>query len=543
MDEVISCMLGSIRRSFASMDAWNENEYALFLRNTNEELNELLHTTAPIQTNFADYEKAMKRVFDAFAWFLPCCSNAVHVDEMYNGTHISAMVLAKCIFLVLEDTEASAVRCAPAVIAPAAPDLHVCATAFCDFKFSDFRKYVEALQARLPSVLHLCSQRQCVMCIVMCLYVFGKYTSLSSFKIHELDDPAAREPISANASDFRLPKKTIREYANVLLSITRNVLAYHHAEVVQCEATSADAYQRIIAGVSSNTNSKKNVELHSAMAARVAKIRRIENNHSSLHGGVATQDPDVLWNCVSKLLGSDAAGLKPRTVGPQLAALLADICIVCAHDMTLPEESTVVSDAFCRVVVRALEQYYIIPSASTYRTIQHLETLLPGQRLAYAFDFMQFDTGQLTQVIYFHNPTASQQIAPVSLKSWDPGSAAGPLGAFMQLDRTVQVHACDIQDPLGIRRETYVISRPVEVNHDRNSVVSLPELHKYAFIVCAGCTFLVRRSDGRCFRLGNTDFHDFPYLALVCLYCRLSHTARSICAIALNSVKLLSTCT
>ena len=540
MERVISCMLESIPRSFASSGAWNENEYALFLRNTNEEINELLQTEAPIQTSFPEYTGAMTRIFDAFSWYLPCCSNEVHVDEMYNGTHISAMVFAKFIYIVLEDTDAPAVQCSLQHVVPSMPELHVTANVFCDFVYTDFRKFMEALQARLHIMLHASHANVSCACLVMCWYVFGKYVSLSSFDIHQLDDPAVREPLAPNASEFRLSKKSIRASANVLLSLTRNVLLFYHATPVHCTAVSAQACERIVTGISNNMNEKKTVQLHEEMEKRVAKVRRVQKQQTTVHGAAPVQDAEVLWNCVSKLLGTDAVGLKPRTIGPKLTSLLADICIVCSHDLALAADSTTVSDAFCRVVICALEQYYIVPSASSYRTIQNLEALMPGQRLVYAYDFMQFDTGQLTQVIYFHNPTATQQSAPVNLKSWDPTSAAGPLGAFMQLDRTVQVHASDVQDPLGIRREKHVISRPAEINHDRNSVVALPELRDFSFIICLGCTYLVRRSDGRCFRLGTVDAAEYPYVALVCLYCRLSDTARSICAIALNSVKLLT---
>jgi hypothetical protein len=540
MDAIISCMLESVPRCFATSETWNENEYALFLRNTNAEINELLHTEAPIQNNLPDYEKAMTRMFDAFAWCLPCCSNEVHVDEMYNGTHISAMVFAKCVYIVLEDTDANVVQCTPQTILPDLPVFHITSTPFCDFVYTDFRKLIEALQARLHVMLEASDARTSCTYLVMCWYVFGKYVSLPAFTIHQLDDPTVREPLGPNASEFRVNKKSIRACANVLLSLTRDVLLFYHATLVHCEATSQDTYARIVTSISNNMGKKKTTHLHHEMAQHVAKVRRLQTQQASVRSAVVAQDPEILWSCVSKLLGSDAVGLKPRTIAPKLMSLLADISIVCVHDLALSTDCTTVSDAFCRVVVCALEQYYIVPSASSYRTVQNLETLLPGQRLVYTYDFMQFDTGQLTQVIYFHNPVATQLSAPVNLKSWIPTSAAGPVGAFMQLDRTLQIHASDIQDPLGIRRETHVISRPAEVHHDANSVVALPELHDFSFIVGSGCTYLVRRSDGRCFRLGNTDAVEHPYVALVCLYCRLNNTARSICAIALNSVKLLT---
>ncbi len=65
------------------------------------------------------------------------------------------------------------------------------------------------------------------------------------------------------------------------------------------------------------------------------------------------------------------------------------------------------------------------------------EVILPGQRLNYALDFQHFDTGQLSQVVYLHNPLYSARAPPTMVEEWD--GPAGPLAAFVQLHTGVQV--------------------------------------------------------------------------------------------------------
>ena len=66
------------------------------------------------------------------------------------------------------------------------------------------------------------------------------------------------------------------------------------------------------------------------------------------------------------------------------------------------------------------------------------EKILPGQRLNYAFDFQHFDTGQLSQIIYLHNPLHKPIAPPVTLEQWDKDHSAGPLAAFAQLHPFLQ---------------------------------------------------------------------------------------------------------
>ena len=62
---------------------------------------------------------------------------------------------------------------------------------------------------------------------------------------------------------------------------------------------------------------------------------------------------------------------------------------------------------------------------------------MPGQRLNYALDFQHFDTGQLSQVVYLHNPLYTARAPPTMVEEWD--SVSGPLAAFAQLHTGVQV--------------------------------------------------------------------------------------------------------
>jgi hypothetical protein len=95
-----------------------------------------------------------------------------------------------------------------------------------------------------------------------------------------------------------------------------------------------------------------------------------------------------------------------------------------------------------------------------------MQNLCPGQRLNYAFDYMHFDTGQLSQVIYLHNLQFKQSVPPTTIFDWKDDSPAGPIAAFLQLITDLELWLQDSDDPLGILGDTLQIRRPLDRNKE-----------------------------------------------------------------------------
>jgi len=205
----------------------------------------------------------------------------------------------------------------------------------------------------------------------------------------------------------------------------------------------------------------------------------------------------------------------------------------------------------------ALKFFYVVPSGERYRDISLIENLCSGQRLNYAFDFMHFDTGQLSQVVYLHNLQYKQNTPPNAVEDWKDESVAGPIAAFLQLITDLEIWLHDADDPLGILGDKLQIRRPLDRNKEmpaaptaststkdseNNAEQTQVFNAKWGIIVNRTDAYLINRSTTAIYRAESArpteDYH--RVLSVLVLYLRQNNLMESIACVALNALKISS---
>jgi hypothetical protein len=539
--KVCGAMCDSMRAAAGMSEAWDESDHAMRLRTVHEQITRACVDETSIETEARDWEQSMRTLCASFLWLLPACENSIDVADVFNGSHVTGIVLCKLIYLVLSDLCADTQSASPCTVFAACAEMHTATTTFAEHRYSELELYVHALQARVGSLLQNGHADAAAVGVVYLGYMLGRLFCAETLDAHDLDVASVRELASAYDGQFQLSKKAARGGCVVLFCLLRECVLHATARAV--ELVSAPVANDSVLAASMNAN-EKGVYVANLAPRMLANVQRVKRRRVEPSTAADAAADATLWASIVKRIGVHRMGARPRKVSPKLRALLRDICVVLNTDAdAVPDAATgsvAVSESFVRVLVCALENYYVVPSAGMHRTVQLLEELLPGQRLCYAFDQTHFDTGQLSQVVFFHNPMAKHRPPPSTVDAWDRNSSAGPIAAFAQLDQALVVHAVDVQDPVGIRRETHVVARPSDAipATDKTQARKTPLYGNSAFIVAAGGTYLVHRKSHCAYALGATRHAQFPYMALVAHYARGAGLIPEICGIAVNSCKL-----
>jgi len=271
--------------------------------------------------------------------------------------------------------------------------------------------------------------------------------------------------------------------------------------------------------------------------------------------GNAREPPsaDKTWEFLLKKLGPHKLGPRPRKMNPEFTMLLSDV-VVSLSDKYNHTGNSVVTRSCLNIIQTALKYYYVVPSAERFRDIVLMQNLCPGQRLNYAFDYMHFDTGQLSQVIYLHNLQFKQSVPPTTVLDWHDSSPAGPIAAFLQLITDLELWLQDSDDPLGILGDTLQIRRPLDRNKvdtnntesenaaDENSCPDTTQKFNssYGMVVNKTKAYLVDRKRMTTFHAEKQrEFPEFhPALALLVVYARKNMLMESMASVAINALKL-----
>lgn len=541
--EVCGVMRDSMRVAAGMSEAWEESDHAMRLRAVHEQITRACVDETSIETEACDWKQSLCSLCASFLWLLPACENGIDVADAFNGSHVTGVVLCKLIFLVLSDLDTETQSASPCTVFAGCAEMHTATTTFAEHKYSELELYVDALQARVGSLLQNGHADAAATGVVYLAYMLGRLFCAETLDAHDLDVASVRELVSTYDGQYQLSKKAARGGCVVLFCLLRECVL--HATARSVELVTVPVVNDNVLAASLNAN-EKGMYVANLAPRMLANVQRVKRRRIELGAAVDTAADATLWASIVKRIGVHRLGARPRKVSPKLRALLRDICVVLNTDAdAVPDAATgsvAVSDSFVRVLVCALENYYVVPSAGMHRTVQLLEELLPGQRLCYAFDQTHFDTGQLSQVVFFHNPMAKHRPPPSSVDAWEPDSSAGPIAAFTQLDQGLVVHGVDVQDPVGIRRETHVVARPSDAisASDKTQARKTPLYGKSVFIVAAGGTYLVHRESHRAYALGASRHAQFPYMALVAHYAHGAGLIPEICGIAVNSCKLAS---
>lgn len=542
MDPLLAALHASPARARTHASAFSEGEHAMRVRALNQELTHVCEERVHVVEGLPQWHAWLGEMAAAFLWQLPACESAVEVADTFNGAQVTGVVLAKLVFVVLSDLQADVLAAGPHTVFAACPEMQTTKCVFAEHAYTDARRFREALQARQAALLRAGHVRAVGEALAYALFTLGSYCASSAHSGTVLDEVESREACAtgaaAAAGEFALARRSARQCVVQLLCLLRDYVMFTSARAVELHALALPAQEAILSAVSTDDACMRTAALHPRLFASVKRVKRRRLHAAALEDAQAQEA--TLWAHIVKKIGVDLVGARPRKIGPEMHALLQDVCMVLGSDLTRAPGDLCVSESLVRVLETALRNFYVIPSASTYRSVQLMEELLPGQRMQYAFDYMHYDTGSFSQVVYFENPLAKQKPAPTGLESWEPESAAGPVAAFLQLEQRAVVHTSDAQDPLGLRGERYLITRPAEAVDvdERAALRKVQAFERCTFCVTAGHTYLVDREAGVWYRLGEQRHAQRAYLVLVGMYARVCGMVPELCGIAINSAKL-----
>ena len=540
MEPLLAALHASPALARTHSDAFSEGEHAMRVRALNQELGHVCEERVHVVEGLPRWHAWLGEMAAAFLWQLPACESAVDVADTFNGAQVTGLVLAKLVYVVLSDLQADVQAAAPHTVFAASPEMHTTRRAFAEHAYTDARRFREALQARQGALLRAGHARAVGEALVYALFTLGGFCASDAHPGTILDEVESRESglAETGGGEFALARRAARQCVVQLLCLLRDYVMFTSARAVELEALAAPAQKAILSAVSADDASMRTATLHPRLFASVKRVKRRRLHAAALEDAQAQEATQ--WAHIVKKIGVDLVGARPRKIGAGMRALLQDVCMVLGSDLARVAGDPGVSESLVRVLETALRNFYVIPSASTYRSVQLMEELLPGQRMQYAFDYTHYDTGSLSQVVYFENPLAKQKPPPSWLESWEPDSAAGPVAAFLQLEQRALVHTSDAQDPLGLRGERYLITRPAEAVDvdERAAARKVQAFERCTFCVTAGHTYLVDRQAGVWYRLGEQRHPERAYLVLVGMYARVCGMVPELCGIAINSAKL-----
>ena len=550
MEPLLAALHASPAHTRTHANSFSEGEHAMRVRALNQELAHVCEERVHVVEGLPRWHAWLGEMVAAFLWQLPACESAVEVADTFNGAQVTGLVLAKLVYVVLSDLQADVQAAAPHTVFAASPEMHTTRRAFAEHAYTDARRFREALQARQGALLRAGQARAVGEALVYALFTLGGYCASDAHPGAVLDEVESRESglaetgsgsvgsTGGSGGEFALARRAARQCVVQLLCLLRDYVMFTSARAVELEALAAPAQKAILSAVSADDASMRTAALHPRLFASVKRVKRRRLHAAALEDAQAQEA--TLWAHIVKKIGVDLVGARPRKISAGMRALLQDVCMVLGSDLARAPGDLCVSESLVRVLETALRNFYVIPSASTYRSVQLMEELLPGQRMQYAFDYMHYDTGSHSQVVYFNNPLAKQKPPPSGLESWEPDSAAGPVAAFLQLEQRALVHTSDAQDPLGLRGERYLITRPAEAVDvdERAAARKVQAFERCTFCVTAGHTYLVDREAGVWYRLGEQRYSERAYLVLVGMYARVCRMIPELCGIAINSAKL-----
>jgi len=274
-----------------------------------------------------------------------------------------------------------------------------------------------------------------------------------------------------------LSKRATRHFVSTFVCLIREMAILNASTCIAVQAMTYGEYAKYTTDEVMAYGFKLAPDISDGIRAcfcKIKSIRESERQTSSLStdtgaivAEIATDMPssEKTWDFLLKKLGPHKLGPRPRKMNEEFTTLLSDV-IVSLSDTYNHAANTTVTRSCLNIIQTALKFYYVVPSAERYRDIVLMQNLCPGQRLNYAFDYMHFDTGQLSQVIYLHNLQFKQGVPPTTISDWRDDSPAGPLAAFLQLTTDLELWLQDADDPLGILGDTLQIRRPLDHNKE-----------------------------------------------------------------------------
>lgn len=481
----------------------------------------------------------VERLVCTFMWTTRCCNPTSLVGDVYNATHLCGIVLCKYCFLYLRTYGSSCAAHGMQQFFAGDAKMHVAPGAVANMSYDNLALVLVGLQHEW-SDLTATHPEDAMACLLACMARFGEFLFFSQ-EAKVLDEIDKREPVSENGVLFRATKKCTRAVVNTCLCLLRNFAMGASGRLLAVSAIDPATYKDLVYQAVLGRTATGKQALAPAILGCLSRIKSVAANIRNDMQVSDIGDVEVLWTFLVEKLGASRIGACPRKRDDALASFLQDIVLLIAQQTKAKDSDLCICSATMRVVRYALQYFYVVPSADQFRHLSLLETMSPGQRLNYAHDYCHFDTGQLSQVVYLHNPLFKATAPPNSVEEWKDESFAGPLAAFCQLLPSLQVWYEDSQDPLGVFDDEMHHSKPSDsITGGRHGFVMLHSHTRWILVLAQHRVLLVDRACSEVFSVPRPShvIQEHHALGVLLLYLYKTDQIPIVATVAINGYKI-----
>jgi len=512
-----------------------------FMRGANAAM---LTASMAAEGELSETDVDVKRLLYNFMWGTQCCNSTLHVSDTYNSTHLCGMLVCKYLLLYGRAHESAFEGYTMQGLFLAAPNMHIAEGPVHLMRYDSIAQVLTGLQHQWP-VLTAAHADSAVTCLLMCMSRFGSFL-LFHQPATVLDEQDKREPVCENATLFRPTKRCTRSVVNTCLCLLRNFAMGEAARAIHIQPVAPGAYDAMLYNALFMAEPAGVRVLSLGVRECAARVKRITTGiRESMHTS-DVHDSGLLWAYLAKNVGVARIGACPRKHDAALTSFLQDVVLMVAQQDKPSDAELCICAPVMRVVQAALRYFYLVPSADTFRHLALLESVSSGQRLNYSHDYCHFDTGQLSQVVYLHNPLYKNTAPPTSIEDWDKHSCAGPIAAFCQLLPDLQVWYEDCQDPLGIFGDSTHRTKASDNYTSPPAGSDGPHGHtRWVLVMARTRTLLVDRSCAGVYIVPRpADAPDAPdapehhALGVLVLYLYKTGQIGTVAAVAINGYKI-----
>jgi len=502
-----------------------------------------LHTS----TTIVMLGENIESIVHDFLWMCRCCSSAIDIVDTFNAMHVAGILASKCFYVLsLYDPKYRIEQTTIHSIFPDEKTIHVSQKCILTLTYSELVYVLTNVQQYWNVLVKLDTTKACSL-LVLCMTRFG-YLCSHQLPDKILDDIQEREVMPTNTRLFVASKLCCRHFINTFVCMARDISIYHNSDLLTPKKMSPHQTLTFVVEQITIASTKLPAHIHPAIESCFAKIQQnkscFEKNETrEVLCDRIKANPLRLWDFLVQRLGECSMGQAPRKISDNLNQLLLDAIVAISPEYN-NVDNNIVTDSCINILKTALEFFYIVPSADKFREINLMQEVCPGQRLNYSHDFVHFDTGQLSQVVYLHNIQFKAKPAPSTIADWDQTEVAGPISAFLQLVPDLQIWYSDSDDPIGILSDVQQITRPdaakqPDQNPDNSMVTVAQQFNKqWSIVVNKIDAFLVDRYNNKTYRTTHTGKTHHRIFSLLVLYLRKNGLVQGICTLAINALKI-----
>jgi hypothetical protein len=533
MDFIINAIVSSITDTNENKQSYNSYESILIIKSINNQIvreRNDENTLRVIKDNFS-------RVTCMYLWSTRCCEEPSVVAETYNRMNMIGILFFKCVSILLDGRyESIPIE----KIFPGMTGIIVSDSNIKSMTYRDVSSTILALQHEWSHLVSGKWNKNAAYGLLLCVCRFGELITFSHSS-SVLNESEYREPISADNTKLFMPTtRCIRNIITTVMIMLRSLTIAQNSKNVSMHTLSDETRALVIQkSLQSDT-----ADTHRHVNGNAKKILQLIQNikFKKEHQTNAKKYDQVqkMWNCLENGLNRDKMGEIPTKISDDLSDILHKIT-VCIYDLksSLTDMNFGIIDEYVYVLEAAIKSFYIVPSADKFRQISYIQSILPGQRINYAFDYQFFDSGQLSQIIYMYNPIYKARAPPNTIQDWNPTEFAGPVAAVSYLIPELEVYLEDSEDPLGLLGQDVQILRPADYQKPIENTKGTDKLH-WRLIVNSVNVFLINTLTLEIYSVDEKSSKIHGIIILLAFFIKKAGYTTTICEIAINAVKLCS---